>query len=204
MRRYAIGLRTRLLLVFLAGFISLVEGARVGLCGEPGDGEILSAAPPASEVQAAATPWYGYQLLFSDLASVGMIATGTEVGVGVGLISLAFAPSVVHGIHRRPLQAVLSPLSRVGLTVAGAAVGASLESCGPNTMFCGLGGAVVGGGLGLLTAAVLDWSVLSRDWGPETSVVPSSSRTPELLSQLSAGVAPLKNGGATVVLGGRF
>jgi hypothetical protein len=190
--------------VVLTGFVSLAAWPRIGACAEVEDGAVLSAAPLESKAQPATTPWYGYQLMLSDLASFAMIATGTDVGVAAGLVSLAFAPSVVHGLHKRSPQAVLSPVFRVGFTFLGGAVGASLESCGPNTMFCGLGGALVGGGLGFLTAVVLDWSLLSSDWGMEAPEPPASSRTPALIGQLSAGVAPLKNGGATVVLGGRF
>jgi hypothetical protein len=193
------------LLVLLTGFVGVVASPRIGVCAEPGDDKALPDAAALSKAQPVTTPWYGYQLLVSDLASVGMIATGNQVGVGVGLVALALAPSVIHGIHKRPLQAVLSPVLRVGLTFVGAAAGASLESCSPNDMFCGLGGAALGGGLGLLTAMVLDWTVLSKDWGADAPDVASSSGgTPKLSSRLSAGAAPLKNGGATVVLGGRF
>ncbi len=159
-----------------------------------------SVAPRSS---APATRWYGYQLMLNDALAIAAICTRNSAAATVGVVTLLLGPSVLHGVHRRPLQAVLSPILRVALPLFGGLIGAKLESCRPNEWFCGLRGALVGGGLGLLTALIIDWSVLSLSPVAPEEARPESQR-PARLGQVSAGVAPIPSGGASVVLGGRF
>jgi len=46
-----------------------------------------------------------------------------------GEIGLFAAPPVIHGIPHNVTMAIASPVMRVTLPVAGARIGASLESC---------------------------------------------------------------------------
>ncbi len=173
------------------------------------------AAPPALRVArpmpapSAKRQWYGYQLMLNDAASIALIAgmAGGGTIASVGELSFFFGGSVVHGIHRRPGLAVVSPLMRGGFALLGAILGVAAENCGSHSEdFCGLGGAVVGGGLGLVTAMIVDYSLAWTDASPNTddSAAPvETSRVPRV-SFTSAGLAPLRDGGASVVLGGRF
>jgi hypothetical protein len=73
-----------------------------------------------------------------------------------------------------------------------------------NDEFCGLGGALLGAGLGLLTAMIVDYSLA---WSDAPEVEESmDSPVPVRGSRVSftGGLAPLRNSGASVVLGGRF
>jgi hypothetical protein len=106
--------------------------------------------------------------------------------------------------------AVASPLLRLVLPVAGAIVGAGVESCKPDEFLCGLGGAAAGLGVGAAVAMIVDWSLA---WAP-VSTAPSSpnqasaekharpARSPRI-TLTSAGVVPTRDG-ARLVLGVRF
>jgi hypothetical protein len=162
---------------------------------------LAGAAEPEREIR----QWYGYQIMAADLASAGLAIFGSQAAVGE--IGLLVGPSVIHGIHGRTGLAITSPVLRVLLPVAGALIGASATPCS-NTQddsSCAMGGAILGGGIGLLTAMILDWSLA---W--QTVEAPATfARESEKQSHTSgfhltaAGVSPTASG-ATLVLGGRF
>jgi len=211
----------------------LLAGAPLGVCAEAAPlpnqgypmavpyqpeplGEVMLASPPALRVAPpmpappARRQWYGYQLMLNDAASIALLA-GTAGGgatASVGALSFFFGGSVIHGVHKRAGLAVASPLMRVGFTLVGGLIGVAAENCGSKSEdFCGLGGALVGGGLGLLTAMIVDYSCAwteGKSDAEENPVPPfAKSRSPRV-SFTSAGLAPLRDGGASLVLGGRF
>jgi hypothetical protein len=166
---------------------------------------VAPATPPARK-------WYGYQLMLSDLGSLVTAAAlsksnGGTAGV-VGVAGFVAVPAVIHGVHRNVTGAIVSPIVRLGLPVMGALIGAGLESCSPDEWFCGLGGAIVGGGIGMLTAMILDYSLAWEHLGAsaasdQPTQEPPRLNKPPLVSLTAAGIAPTTNG-ATLVLGGRF
>jgi hypothetical protein len=135
----------------------------------------LRTAANASELPTAAAeerPWdaptqrYGLQILAIDAAS---IAAG--IGMQNGEVFLAgwmFGAPVVHLAHGNGLRALGSLALHLGLPLTGGLVGA-VASCGSSDgAFCGLGGFVIGGGLGMIAATSID-GALAR----ETAPVPS-------------------------------
>ena len=52
---------------------------------------------------------------------------------------------------------------RVGTPLVFAGIGIGLENCGNDDVFCGLGGLIIGGVVGIATAVALDSAVLARD-----------------------------------------
>ncbi len=111
--------------------------------------------------------WYGWETLTVDAVS---IAAMPLAGVGVGGYLLG-AP-IVHAAHDRWGAAATSLGMRVALPIAGAYAGVALANCPKNTQdegMCGLGEALVGLGLGMLTAIVIDAAVLGYEPAPSKS-----------------------------------
>jgi hypothetical protein len=215
----------------------LLLGAARGICAEatavpspgyatalpyqpaPLNNEVMLVAPPTLREEPRVPPpptqrhWYGYQLMLSDAASIALIAgaAGGGATAGLGGVSFFFGGSVIHGVHKQAGWAVASPLMRAGFTVVGALVGMTAENCSSSDNFCGLGGLAVGGGLGLLTAMIVDYSVAWTE-GPADAEAyagadadhPVAKSRSSRITFASAGLAPLRNGGASLVLGGRF
>jgi hypothetical protein len=157
---------------------------------------VAPAPPPAS--------WYGYQLMLADVASFGLgiaaYSPGTLVAGYLG------APIIIHAVHGRTELAGLSPLMRFFLPLLGVGIGAQFKDCNAYGDECELGGMLVGGSLGLLTALIVDWSLA---W-TKPEVAPSIGGTrpavpagPTEFGSLSAGFVPSANGG-TFLLGGSF
>jgi hypothetical protein len=154
--------------------------------------------------------WYGYQIVLSDLAFVGM-GLATQRGE-VTLAGYFLAPILVHAAHRRPELAVASPIVRIILPLLGLAIGSMDRSCNQWGDECGLGGMIYGTGIGLAAAVILDWSWA---WTSPATPTPASrgyaledsdQRSPSQSSGLAitaAGLAP-NNKGVSFVLGGQF
>jgi hypothetical protein len=227
------GFATQYRIAIILGAVVVAGYADLAACAEPPRSDVPSPAlapfqpadnkaptPPSIPAPALAPPfvqspppppvatrWYGYQIMLSDALSVALLFTGAP-GAWGGLASYAAAPPIIHVVNGQYGLAVASPLLRLALPVAGAFIGAKMESCTPNEFLCGLGGAVVGLGVGALAAMIVDWSLA---WAPE-SAAPSSpspaeqharpARSPRL-ALTSAGVVPTSDG-ARLVLGGRF
>jgi hypothetical protein len=140
--------------------------------------------------KAAATPydpgpsephWYGWQVLVGDATSAALIAAGIAVnsdagtGVAVAGIGGAFlAGPVIHAAHGRWSVAGASLAVRLGLAIAGGAVGAaafppcrvsSSPLVGPITQTaCGIaegGYMALGASAGLLVASAIDATAFS-------------------------------------------
>jgi hypothetical protein len=178
--------------------------------------EVTLTAPPASRLAQPVRPssakrkWYGYQLMLDDAASIALIAgaAGKGAAISLGELSFFFGGSVIHGVHGRAGLALASPLMRVSLALIGARIGVAAEHCGStNDDFCGLGGALLGGGIGLLTAMMADYSLSWTDASPDAEGdlgPPVATSHKPGVNFTTAGLAPLRDGGASVLLGGRF
>lgn len=164
-----------------------------------------SAAPAASTMR-----WYGYQIMLADAASLGL---GLAVNRPEVLIAgYLLGPAILHATHRQGLQTVMSPVMRALLPALGIAIGTQFKTCNANGDECELGGFFVGGGIGLATAIILDWSLA---WKKTASPAPPVSRSaldddgqtrpasPSGLTFTTAGFA-LNPNGPGLVLGGRF
>jgi hypothetical protein len=154
--------------------------------------------------------WYGYQIMLADAASIGLgFATQRAE---VLLAGFFIAPSVVHGLHRRPVQAVISPIARLVLPLIGMSIGSTFRNCNTGGDECYLGGMIYGTGIGVAAAMILDWSWA---WSRPPVVAPhptayamgeSEDPSPAKSSGLAittAGLAPTAQG-VNLVLGGRF
>jgi hypothetical protein len=125
--------------------------------------------------------WYGSKTLAVDLASFALIVVGVggeSEGLGItGMLGLWLGTPLVHAIHGNPGRGVASfLLLRPGLVMVGAKLGSELERCGPDEWFCGLGGALAGGLVGIVVASVAD-AALSYETVRITPIVQSESRT---------------------------
>jgi hypothetical protein len=143
------------------------------------------------------TSWYGYQIVLADAASIGLglLLESPEVLIAGYLAG----PVIIHGVHRRAGLAILSPVTRVVLPLIGVAIGTLHKTCNANYDECNLGGTIVGGGIGVLTAMILDWSL---GW-EKSAVPPPVKRTSTGLALTAFGLAPSPTG-VNLVLGGTF
>jgi hypothetical protein len=120
------------------------------------------------------TRWYGWQTLLADAASVALIVGGASAESGelalVGVGGLWLAAPTVHFSHRNVGRGLLSLGARFAFPITGAAIGAAAEDCGASDGeldLCPLGGILAGGLLGLVTAVIVDASVLAHEPDPE-------------------------------------
>lgn len=128
------------------------------------------ASLPAEQITAPAprTEDYGWHILLTDLAvlSAGVASAGVDDS---GEISstlfwggyLGGAP-IVHLTHGNPRGAIYSFGLRLTAPMAGVAIGLALEDCSEGEFLCPLGGMVLGGALGMLSASVIDAAVLAE------------------------------------------
>jgi hypothetical protein len=123
--------------------------------------------------------WYGWQTLIADgtVALLGLVALpiGYEfqpLAEAIGVTALGtyvLAAPVVHFVHGNVARGFGSLGLRVVLPLAFGAIGAKVESCVPDQWFCGLSGALVGGAIGVVSAAIIDGAVLARETVPARS-----------------------------------
>jgi hypothetical protein len=145
---------------------------------------------------------YSAQIVAADLG--GLVAftmlAGATNEASLLLLQPLGAP-VVHAVHGHFGRAFGSLVLNVGLPIAGAFIGASIDAahCGGEEILCGMGGVVLGGMTGIASAVVIDAAVLARlpDEAPERERAASAH-----------GVTPLfalnRDGGLSLGLGGRF
>jgi hypothetical protein len=102
---------------------------------------------------------YGGQIILTDLATIAL----TGITGGVALIGYPLAPPFVHAFNGNGPGALASLALRLTAPVVGGYVGYQIDtSSGCNGDLCGLGGIVVGGVVGMLTASIVDAAVLAR------------------------------------------
>jgi len=150
------------------------------------------APPPAPDPGPA--KWYGWQILASDLASVGCVVA--TKGDGCVLFYLLGGPAV-HLAHARPGLAGLSLAGRILLPAIGASIGRSTASCAapppppppedhgdafvvpavPEIFPCGFGPTMVGAAVGLVVAMGVDAAIgFSNPAGPDLNHALSAQR----------------------------
>ena len=144
------------------------------------------AAPSGAQPTAAdaAAEWYEWQTLASDavaialFTSAGLLSNAADHGAHdrtaatttfyIGLGSYALGGPIVHLAHNRPAVMVRSLAMRVLLPLGGgiAALPAARLWCGSDDgedgLACLAGAFVVGSGLGLIAATVLDAALFAR------------------------------------------
>jgi hypothetical protein len=155
-------------------------------------------APPA--VIPKRTRWYGWQTLLADGASVAMFVGGAGAESGelalAGLGGLLLAAPIVHFSHRNVGRGFLSLGARVAFPITGAAIGAAAEDCSRSSgelQVCTRVGMLLGGLVGVVTAVIVDASVLAHEPDPE----------PADGVRLTPGVA-LGSRSQSLILNGRF
>ena len=136
---------------------------------------------PSSSDLHTVSHWYGWQTLATDGASLLLMVAAASASDAPGAEEMAWLSlggylgggPIVHLAHGEPVRALGSLALRGGLPILTGVVGSQLENCTPSSDFCGLGGAVLGGMAGLVTAMVIDSAVLANE-----RVVVHSSRVP--------------------------
>src|SRR5579883_3049167 len=141
-----------------------------------------SAAPAAAQPEEKR--WYGWQLLLADAGALALVgttaATGQPAFVYLAVPSYLVTPLVIHGVHGHSGAAAISFVLRVAAPALFGAIGYALavprtSSCPAHEPmgsegasgggglgqwclgdFTGIGGAVVGAGIGALTASLID------------------------------------------------
>jgi hypothetical protein len=131
-----------------------------------GRAQAAAAVPPASmttpaeERPTSELRWYGWQLLVSDAATVGLLAFSLQ-GQANPLGAIAFgvytlAPLGVHVAHHNPGRALLSVGLRIALPVALATSLLRGADCQPSDFYCGAGELLLGLTGGALAASIVD------------------------------------------------
>jgi hypothetical protein len=156
--------------------------------------------PPADAAAGARVPTvevtrsYGNQTLVTDGVAVIAVVAGAGTGTrALGVVGVGFyllGGPVVHLSHDRGGAAFGSLMLRAGLPLLGFAAGCGLDD--GNGEFACLGGAAIGGLLGVVGAVVIDSAVLSN----ERVAVPAAG--------LQLGLIPRSDGGFAVTVGRRF
>jgi hypothetical protein len=153
--------------------------------------EKAHAEPNASGLPTSTS--YGGQIVVADMAGLlGAYLVGQQKNDWhFWVVPYPLASPLVHTLHGNPGSAALSLLLHVGAPLAGAFLGAELGkgSCsGDSEDVCGIGETLVGIGIGLVSATVIDATVLARDrtggggtshalLSPTFSVAPSGRTT---------------------------
>jgi hypothetical protein len=132
--------------------------------------------------------WYGWQPMLADGGAVVITASSAKLfdspgpGMMAGLALYALGSPIIHASHDNWGRAGISFGARVALPVIGGGIGGFIASAGSDHSMGGnkrgLGGAMIGGTIGIVTALALDYIVLAvEDKTPQA--------TPKMLLRLS-------------------
>jgi hypothetical protein len=136
---------------------------------------------------------YRLEVVAVDASAVAMLAIGHDstAVVGLAIATYALGSPILHLVHHRPGNAVGSFALRVGLPLAGAALGYALTSGGPSSsdIPAGAGGGLIGLIGGVIAASAIDIGALAKD---------------ETAPRVAPAVTPIAHGGVTFGLGGAF
>ncbi len=168
--------------------------------------DAVPAAAPAEPLVVATVPapppirrWYGYQLMLADAATLGLAYQLNQPAIGLALWA---APPTIHGLHHNKRMAITSPVMRTLLPVLGGALGVSMAECHheENSFdFCPLGQMGAGMVVGMVVAALVDYTLA---WEEVVPAAPALPARPGVTLSVPA-VAPIANG-AALVMGGAF
>ncbi|WP_437732676.1 hypothetical protein [Sorangium sp. So ce1335] len=153
--------------------------------------------------------WYGWQHLLVGLGSLVLLPVGaaaeSEALVLLSVGGFAFGGPVTHWANGNVGKGFISLGLNAGGTIGGGLVGMVLAASSDSydEPFAALGGFLIGGGLGLLTANIIDIASLEYEerWPTGERYDYLRLRSPRLRLAPQAALAP---GGATFGLGGTF
>jgi len=169
-------------------------------------GTSFAAEPSAPTME---TSWYGYQTLFVDAASLGVLVVGVAASNdalgALGIAGYALGGPSIHAAHKRSGAVAGSLALRLGLPLAAGGIGyaaASAHKCetdsdGNGCDWAGLAGIVTVGFsvfIGMTVASIVDAAALAHE------SIPAS---PATKPTLGFAVAPTR-GGATLGASGTF
>jgi hypothetical protein len=141
---------------------ALVVAAAVPARADDGPPGLTPVADGQAPAPAPRTHWYGWQIMAIDAASVAT-AAASQNGVVMAGVYVSGGP-LVHLVNQRPAAALGSAALRVGLPLAGMYTGAAMATCNDeDDWLCPMGEMALGGIAGMLTASVIDWTVLSTE-----------------------------------------
>jgi len=184
---------------------------------------------PAGSASSVDPEWYGWQAIIADALGGGLLALSSQVsgpngGVAVavvGLTDLVVTAPLIHVAHAQAGRAGISVGMRLGLPLLGGLLGVAVggSTCQPPPAspgavdFSGLdclgaqiGGALVGAGVGMAIAVIVDDSALAWDRPLVFGRDARSQHSPRLQWMPVAGVAcdVGKRQVPTVGVGGTF
>lgn len=145
---------------------------------------------PAAPAQVEGEPAYRLQTAGVDAGALLLMSTGSSVGVGVGIATLALGAPALHLYHHQPGRAAASLGLRVALPLVGMAIGAAGAQRGTDAE---IALPAIGAVLGLAAASLFDITYLSR---AEDTAKPARMLAPAF----SAG----PNGNVRFGIGGTF
>lgn len=145
-------------------------------------------APPSAPLPEVEIEDYRWQIAVVDAAGLALAFSQNQTGTSLGGLAYALGGPVIHGMHGHGGRVLASMALRVGLPLALAIGGGELgrQDCsGPDDYDCGganIGGALLGFGLGVVTAMVVDDALIARPvairkhddatWAPQIAVTP--------------------------------
>ena len=169
---------------------------------------------PAASASSVDPAWYGWQAIIVDALSGGLLALSSQVpaqngGVAVALVGvtdLVVTAPLIHAAHAQAGRAGISVAMRLGLTLLGGlfgvAAGGSMcqpppPPASPGAFFLGgldclgaqIDGALVGAGVGMAIAVIVDDSALAWDRPLVFGRDARSQHSPRLQWMPTAGVA---------------
>jgi hypothetical protein len=126
---------------------------------------------------------YRWQIVAADVASVVLVFSVRDAGASLGGLTYVLGGPVIHGAHGHGGRVIASLALRAGLPIAMAFGGAALARHGCSDEDCddgSFGGAILGFGLGIVTAMVVDTALIAQPvevrkhadatWAPQIAV----------------------------------
>lgn len=136
--------------------LAIVTTSSIAAAQPPG---LTPPQEPAAPERVEVAPAYRLQTAGVDLSALVMMSTGSSVGVGVGVATLALGAPALHLYHHQPGRAVASLGLRVGLPLAGMAIGAAGAQKGTDAE---IALPAIGAVIGVVAASAIDIGYLSR------------------------------------------
>jgi hypothetical protein len=165
---------------------SSVDARPAAALAAPG---MTPAAPlPAPEIAPEIAPAdYRWQVVAADVVSVVLAFSRSGTGIRLGGLTYVLGGPIIHAVHGQGARMGVSLALRVGLPIALALTGAGLahHDCSPDDDDCdngSLGGGILGFGVGIVTAMVVDSVVIAgavkvrkhtgATWAPQIAMTP--------------------------------
>ena len=153
--------------------------------------------------------WYGWQIMTTDAVALvfGAIAADAQSGAlfGVGGATYLLGGPVVHWAHDNIGKGFGSLGLRVGVPLLFGGIGAGVSDSGGGEGLGQLVGFIVGAGIGMIPAAIIDWAVLAYE--PVTADEPLGAdrvRATKPALSLAPNIVVARDGTTVVTLRGAF